>query len=79
MSNLRQTASISFNTRVRSLVLFSLIWAFLVYIVAVKLGPTNQTEQRDFTTKRANQVLQLLIASKQRNDELKVLIEQFMK
>lgn len=78
MSLLRQFFGTSSNTWVRALIIFCLAWAFLVYIFVTKLNPPS-TEEPDNTSKRINQALQLLEASRQRNQELQEMIDTLLK
>lgn len=78
MSLLRQFFGTSSNTWVRALIIFCLAWAFLVYIFVTKLNPPS-TEEPDSTSKRINQALQLLEASRQRNQELQEMIDTLLK
>ncbi|XP_005179639.2 alpha-(1,6)-fucosyltransferase [Musca domestica] len=77
MSLLRQFFGTSSNTWVRALIIFCLAWAFLVYIFVTKLNPPS-TEEPDNTSKRINQALQLLEASRQRNQELQEMIDTLL-
>lgn len=78
MSLLRQFFGTSSNTWVRALIIFCLAWAFLVYIFVTKLN-AQATVEPDNTSKRISQALQLLEASKQRNEELQQMIDTLLK
>ena len=79
MSSLfRQFFGTSSNSWVRALIIFCLAWAFLVYVFVTKLNPQNPVEP-DASLKRINQALQLLDASKQRNQELQQMIDTLLK
>lgn len=75
MSVLRQFLAL--NTWIRVLILFVLVWGCIMYIFASKLNTPNISEQ-DNTMRRLNQAMQILEQSKQKNNELKVLIDDFM-
>lgn len=79
MSLLRQFFGTSSNTWVRALIVFCLAWAFLVYILVMKLNPPTATEEPDNTSKRINQALKLLESSRQRNQELQEMIDTLLK
>uniref|UniRef100_A0A1I8NTE8 Alpha-(1,6)-fucosyltransferase n=1 Tax=Stomoxys calcitrans TaxID=35570 RepID=A0A1I8NTE8_STOCA len=78
MSVLRQFVGTSSNTWVRALIIFCLAWAVLVYIFVAKLNPAN-TDESDSISNRINQALQLLEASRQRNQELQETIDTILK
>lgn len=77
MSFLRQFLGSS--SWVRALMIFVVAWGFLVYIFVSKLSTQPSTiVDQDNTVKRMNQALQMLEHSKQRNDELRQMISDFM-
>lgn len=78
MSYLRQFNGLS--VWVRILVLFVFLWGLLVLLFASKLNtPTPSSSGNEYTMKRLNQVVNYLEQSKIRNDELKLLIDAYLK
>lgn len=80
MSMLRQ--ALGFSSWVRALVIFVLLWGILVLIFASKLnGPMGNTliVNEEYTNHRLNQAIDYLEESKQRNIELKQLIDEFLR
>ena len=81
MSLMRQFFGTSSNSWIRALILFVLVWAFLVYVFVSKLNTQSAiaNSEPDVTAKRINQALMLLEYSKQRNEELKAMIENLLR
>ncbi|XP_023306207.2 alpha-(1,6)-fucosyltransferase [Lucilia cuprina] len=77
MSLLRQFFGTSSNSWVRALIIFCLAWALLVYVFVTKLNTPNTVEP-DVSSRRINQALQMLEASKQRNAELQQMIDTLL-
>lgn len=78
MSDLRRFTGLSMWVRV--LVVFVLLWGLLVLLFASKLNtPTTASNGNEYTMKRLNQVIDYLEQSKKRNDELKLLIDEYLK
>lgn len=75
MSLVRQFLGLS--TWIRALIIFVLLWGFLVYIFASKLNVPPASEQ-DNTVRRINQALEMLEHTKQKNEELRQLIDDFL-
>lgn len=76
MSLLRQFFGSTSNSWIRALVIFVLTWALLVYVFVNKLNTQPNADIDTITAKRINQALQLLEYSKQRNEELRQMIEK---
>ncbi|XP_017138193.1 alpha-(1,6)-fucosyltransferase [Drosophila miranda] len=77
----RQLFGASANSWVRALVIFVLAWVALVYVFVVKLTSTQgqqATGENEISARRITQALQLLEHTKQRNEELKQLIDELM-
>lgn len=66
------------STWVRVLVLFVFLWGLLVFIFASKLSSPLASES-GYTMKRLNFALSYMEQSKQRNIELKELIDEFLR
>ena len=83
MSLMRQFFGTSSNSWIRALIIFVLAWAFLVYVFVSKLNTqstaTSNSNEPDVATKRINQALLLLEHSKQRNEELRLMIEKLLR
>lgn len=80
MSLLRQVFGLS--AWVRVLVIFVLLWGLLVLIFASKLSASNNNavlSNEDFTNRRLSQAIEYLEESKRRNNELKQLIDDFLR
>lgn len=80
MSVLRQVFGLSAWARV--LVIFALLWGLLVLIFASKLNAPNGNSAlsgEDYTNRRLNQAIEYLEESKRRNNELKQLIDEFLR
>lgn len=78
MSYLRQLTGSS--VWVRILVIFVFFWGLLVLLFASKLNaPTSSNGVNEYALKRLNQVTNYLEQSKRRNDELKLLIDEYLK
>lgn len=78
MSYLRQLTGSSMW--VRFLVMFVFVWGLLVLLFASKLNtPTSSNGTSEYAMKRLNQVANFLEQSKKRNDELKLLIDEYLK
>lgn len=64
----------------RILVIFIFFWGLLVLLFASKLNaPPTSMGNNDVAMKRLNQVVHYLEQSKKRNDELKLLIDEYLK
>ncbi|XP_030380911.1 alpha-(1,6)-fucosyltransferase [Scaptodrosophila lebanonensis] len=77
----RQLFGTSANSWARALILFVLAWVVLVYVFVLKLTNTqgqSAAVENDINARRINQALQLLEHTKQRNEELKLLIDELM-
>lgn len=76
MSLFRQFFGSTSNSWIRALIIFVLTWALLVYVFVNKLNTQTNADTDTITVKRINQALQLLEYSKQRNEELRQMIEK---
>ncbi|XP_068159454.1 alpha-(1,6)-fucosyltransferase [Drosophila tropicalis] len=77
----RQLFGSSANSWARALIFFVLAWVVLVYVFVTKLtNSQNQlaTSENEINARRINHALQLLEQTKQRNEELKLLIDELM-
>lgn len=78
MSVLRQFNGLSMWARI--LVIFVFLWGLLVLLFASKLNAPNGTVvETEYTIKRLNQVMNYLEQSKKRNDELKQLLDEYLR
>lgn len=78
MSVLRQFNGLS--VWIRILVIFVFLWGLLVLLFASKLNAPNGTVgETEYTLKRLNQVTNYLEQSKKRNDELKQLLDEYLR
>ncbi|XP_043065884.1 alpha-(1,6)-fucosyltransferase-like [Drosophila bipectinata] len=77
----RQLFGASANSWARALLFFVLAWVALVYVFVVKLTNTQGQQaagESELNAKRINQALQMLEHTRQRNEELKQLIDELM-
>ncbi|XP_037935863.1 alpha-(1,6)-fucosyltransferase [Teleopsis dalmanni] len=77
MSFVRQIFGTTSNLGIRAIIILMLVWAFLVYAFVSKLN-AQPTFEPDVTAKRINEALQLLEHSKQRNEELRQMIDELL-
>lgn len=77
MSMARQFLALS--PWIRALIVFVMMWGMVLFMFASKLGvqPTNDTATA--TAKRLNQAIEYLEQSKQKNDELRQLIDDLLR
>ncbi|ALC49021.1 FucT6 [Drosophila busckii] len=82
----RQLFGTSAYSWVRALIIFVFAWMVLLFVFVLKLtitqgsqGPLSLTTgESEINTRRINQALQLLEHTRQRNEELKLLIDELM-
>ncbi|XP_017061602.1 alpha-(1,6)-fucosyltransferase [Drosophila ficusphila] len=77
----RQLFGASANSWARALIVFVLAWAGLVYVFVVKLTNTQGQQaagESELNARRISQALQMLEHTRQRNEELKQLIDELM-
>lgn len=71
---------LNLNKWIRILILFILIWGLTVFIFIIKLQPQMTSEISDENTmKRLNQAISYLEQSRQRNSDIKELINELLK
>lgn len=76
MTVIRQFLGLS--TWVRILIIFVFFWGLLVFIFASKLNAPLSSDS-GYTMKRLNQAISYLEHSKQKNSELKELIDELLR
>nr|XP_016924251.1 alpha-(1,6)-fucosyltransferase [Drosophila suzukii] len=77
----RQLFGASANSWARALIIFVLAWVGLVYVFVVKLTNTQGQQaagESELNARRISQALQMLEHTRQRNEELKQLIDELM-
>nr|CAH25854.1 alpha 1,6 fucosyltransferase [Drosophila yakuba] len=77
----RQLFGASANSWARALIIFVLAWIGLVYVFVVKLTNTQGQQaagESELNARRISQALQMLEHTRQRNEELKQLIDELM-
>ncbi|KAH8287618.1 hypothetical protein KR054_010905 [Drosophila jambulina] len=77
----RQLFGASANSWARALIIFVLAWVALVYLFVVKLTSTQGQQaagESELNARRISQALQMLEHTRQRNEELKQLIDELM-
>jgi len=78
----RQLFGASANSWARALIIFVLAWIGLVYVFVVKLTNTQGQQaagESELNARRISQALQMLEHTRQRNEELKQLIDELMR
>lgn len=60
--------------------IFVFLWGLLVLLFASKLNaPNGSVADTEYTMKRLNQAINYLEQSKKRNEELKLLIDEYLR
>lgn len=80
MSFLRQFLGL--NLWIRILILFTFIWSLIVFIFISKLNQPNSLDggqEQNSYNQKINQILSTLELTKKKNDELKVVIDSFLR
>ncbi|KAH8324095.1 hypothetical protein KR074_009011 [Drosophila pseudoananassae] len=81
MLPVRQLFGASANSWARALIFFVLAWVALVYVFVVKLTNTQGQQaagESELNARRINQAMKMLEHTRQRNEELKQLIDELM-
>lgn len=63
------------NVWIRVLIIFAFLWGFTAFVFISKLN-NNETEN---TYKRINEAISYLEQTKQKHEELKLLIDEYLK